>query len=95
MIPLNFDLPTLLRQTHHRSPIGIRLMTVMVLVGDVAVNHEVELVFAVGVDVGRLMIAVGDVRPDGVTEVTNFCDKRRGVNGGFRVGRRGCLLRRG
>ena len=72
MIPRHLDLPTFLRQPHHSSPVSARFMPVIVLVSYIAVDHDVHLIIAVGVDVDGLVVAVGDVRSDGAAEGADF-----------------------
>ena len=72
MIPRHLDLSTFFHQPYHSSPVSARFMPVMVLVGYIAVDHDVHLIIAVGVDVDWLVVAVGDVRPDGAAEGADF-----------------------
>lgn len=48
-------------------------MARVVAIRDLAEDHEVELVVAVGVDLDGAVVAAGDVRPDGFAEVADFC----------------------
>lgn len=72
MILPNLNVPPFLPQLHLGRPVRARLVAVMVAVGDCAVNHEVELVVAVRVDLDGAVVAAGDVRPDGFAEVADF-----------------------
>lgn len=55
LILSKLDLPTLLLQLHLRRPISSRLMAMMVIVRDVAVDHQVHLIVAVRVNLDMAM----------------------------------------
>ncbi len=89
MILRHLDLPTLLRERHHSSPVRARLVPGVVLVGDDAVDHDVHLVGAVGVDADGLVGALGDVRPQGAAKGADFWTCVSGVMIGVDLGARG------
>ena len=63
----------LFNQFHLRSPLRAGLMAMVVLIRHLALDHEVELVVTVGVDLDGAVVAVWDVRPDGCAEGADFC----------------------
>ena len=69
----HLNLYIFLRKSHNNSPIRVDLMLVMMLLGDVAVDHPVHLVVVVRIETERPVIPVGHVRPDGAAEVADVC----------------------
>ena len=72
MINRNLNLTPHLLQLHLSRPISARLVSRMVLIRDLAVDHQVHLVVAVGVDLDGAVVAAGDVGPDCFAEVADF-----------------------
>ena len=72
MIPRSLDLIPFLLQLHLRRPIRAGLVAMMVAIGHLTKNHEVELVVAVRVDLDGAVVAAGDLQPDGLAEVADF-----------------------
>lgn len=72
MINRNLNLTPHLLQFHLSRPISARLVSRMVLIRDLAVDHQIQLVVAVGVDLDGAVVAAGDVGPDCFAEVADF-----------------------
>ena len=72
MINRNLNLTPHLLQLDLSRPISARFVSRMVFIRDLAVDHQIHLVVAVGVDLDGAVVAAGDVGPYCFAEVADF-----------------------
>lgn len=73
LIICHLDLTALFCQLNLCGPVRSGLMTVVVVVRNIPMDHDVHLITAMRVDLERFMIATGDMGPDGFAKSENLC----------------------
>ena len=72
LVITHLPLASILGQLDLGSPIGARLVPMVVIVGHIAIDHELRLVVAVGVDLDWGVLAAGDVGPNCAAKREDF-----------------------